>query len=468
MYQIICDNRDGKRPLILHDSRSSELRVLEPKCDLELNKTGSLTFKMYPTHRYFNKIQKLHSEISLYQDGKWIFTGRVLNDEVNIYNIKTIQCEGVLSYLLDSIQRNKEYTIKGDNQIGFKEYLTKVIDIHNQQVDDYKQFRVGYVNENIGYDEKTIYAISSYDDTLTTLNKNIIDNFKKTYLLVRIEDDAKYIDLKTSDDLDLNNQPIVFGKNILDFTRYVKGEEIATIIIPRGKSNGNTDTLSGESLEKKLDISGIANGEVNDQKGIYKKDDYVYDDEAVSKFGKIAKVVEYADIEDEKDLLNKAVKQLKYYRNLAISMELSALDLHLLDINIESISVGQKIRVISTPHNIDQKMIVNKISINLDSSDKSEITLITEERSLTDTNNKITNKSADNDIKNTNTNKRIDSLNPNNQIPKYFDSKIGTDDLTDLSRYALKNDVKEDLSKYALKSDVQESFDSLATLIREV
>ena len=62
MYQIILDNRDGER-YVLHDSRSNKVRVLEAKCDLQLNKTGTLTFTITPTHPHFDKIFKHKSEI---------------------------------------------------------------------------------------------------------------------------------------------------------------------------------------------------------------------------------------------------------------------------------------------------------------------------------------------------------------------------------------------------------------------
>lgn len=469
MYQILLDNLDGERPLILHDSRSNSLRVIEPKCDLELNKTGTLTFKMYPSHKYFNSIKKLHSEISFYQDGKWLFTGRVLNDEVDINNVKTVECEGIMGYFLDSIQRNKEYGIrKSDGSgIGFKAYLEDVIKNHNSQVNSEKHFKVGFVtSDEIAKELDTIWAISSYDDTLSVLQDNIIDKFNKVYLMVSVDSSKqKIIELKTINDLEVNNQVIQFGKNLLDFTSYVKGEDIATAIIPLGKSQGNEDTESGETLDTKLTINEIPDNKVCDDPIIYKSGDYIYDYENKDKYGLIFKTAEFSEVEDDKDLLKKAIEKLKYYRNFNTMMEITALDLHFLDVNVDAIRLGQKIQVISRPHNINGWMIVKKMSINIDSPDKTTITLSTEERSNFDYNNSVTKKSADNDTKNKKVNKKVDGLDyitpsdlksylPSN-LPKYFDSKIGSGDIDDLSRYAL-------------KSDVQNAFNTLSSLIRGI
>ena len=84
MYQITCDE------YILHDFRLKDLVVINAVCELALNKTGSLKFSIAPTHPYYDKIKKHKSVITLYQDKKIIFRGRVLNDDVDFYNIKYV------------------------------------------------------------------------------------------------------------------------------------------------------------------------------------------------------------------------------------------------------------------------------------------------------------------------------------------------------------------------------------------
>ena len=135
MYQINCDG------YILHDTRlEKEYRVISPKCKLKTNTTGTLSFQIAPTHPYYSVIQKLSSEITLTQDGDWIFTGRVLNDEKDFNNIKTVECEGELAYLLDSNQRQAEY-----HDLTVAQYFATVISKHNSMVESKKQFTVGMV-----------------------------------------------------------------------------------------------------------------------------------------------------------------------------------------------------------------------------------------------------------------------------------------------------------------------------------
>ena len=103
MIQMFCDG------VLLYDPRSADYIVAEPKCELEVNKTGNLTFRIAPTHPLYGQIQRLKSEIAVYQDNERLGAFRVLNVEQDFNNIKTVTCEGELAYLLDSVQRAAEY-----------------------------------------------------------------------------------------------------------------------------------------------------------------------------------------------------------------------------------------------------------------------------------------------------------------------------------------------------------------------
>ena len=516
MYQMILDNRDGER-YVLHDSRSNKVRVLEAKCDLELNKTGTLTFTIIPTHPHFDKIFKHKSEIYLFQDDDCLFCGRVLNDEVDIYNFKTVVCEGMLAYLLDSIQRAKSYSILGDNKI--RDYLTEIINIHNSQVDDHKKFSVGLISE-VDTSE-TFYKISSYEDTLTTLNKDLVGSYKHTYLIADYKNGKKvinyvnYENYATDASIPTNTQVIQFGKNLLSLNRSLKGEEIATAIIPLGATVNSKETGNG-TVDYKLDITNendFTDGNIKHVKGT----DYIIDEEAEALYGRIFKVINYDDVEDTTQLLNSGVEQLKYYSKLSSTIELTAFDLHLLDVSVDSFRLGQKVKVYSKLHGLNKYLIVQKISIDLDNPSNTTIVLGDEERISIDTNSSSSKKNNDTNDKlnelekdwnnNDYVNKKYfgtddyknnfkDNFNDNlnnddykNNFKDNFKDNLNTDDYKNnfkdnLRDYLDSNDFTKDmddyfnskagtgeltdLSKYALKTDVQEAFDTIAKLLKGV
>ena len=103
--------------------------------------------------------------------------------------------------------------------------------------------------------------------------------------------------------------------------------------------------------------------------------DYVQDDAAVALFGVIEKTVMFEDVTIAENLLKKGQEKLKEYINSTVSIELSAADLHNLDINIEAFRIGDNVRVISKPHGLDRYFLLSKLSLALDSVSSCRMTL---------------------------------------------------------------------------------------------
>ena len=453
MYQILCDD------FLIHDTRIEGLQVIGAKCDLEVNKTGSLTFSMPPTHIYYDSIKKHTSKITLMYNREIIFVGRVLNDEIDFYNIKQIECEGELSFLLDSIQRQKEYHLEGGSANVIETYLKDLINIHNNQVDVYKQFTVG--NVTVADTNNYLYKISSYQNTLDVINDDLLDTYGG-YILTRHSGNTTYIDY-VSEYSGICSQTIEFGKNIVDMVRYIKGEDIFTALIPLGVT---LDEDSTNELPKHLTIDGIANGTDGT---IVKQNDYIYDSEAVEKWGWIWKTYTWDDVEVADNLYSKAKELLKNSIDENFTMELTAIDLSLLDVNIDSIKLGNKIQCISKPHNINQLMFVQSITIDVDNPANTKIKLCLSEGQKF-TNTSFTQKKKDSDKVITTIQTTIDEDYPTNSD---LDSKLDftTDYLKDWvdNNYCAKDvNGNIDLSRYALINDVNIAFAELASALSEV
>ena len=121
------------------------------------------------------------------------------------------------------------------------------------------------------------------------------------------------------------------------------------------------------------EVNDFTEGTIKHVKGT----DYIYDEEAIKLYGKITKVMNFDDVEDTDKLVENATKQLKYYSKLASKIELNAFDLHLINVNVDSFRVGQRVKVYSKLHNlINKELIVQKISIDLDNPSNTTITWI--------------------------------------------------------------------------------------------
>ena len=359
MYRVLCDGK------VLHDVRDEDYMLMEPKISLELNKTGNFDFSILPRHPNTDVINKLKSKIEVYEDSELLFSGRSLTDEIDFQRTGQVSSEGELAFLLDSVQRAHTYgsesseVHKADNNIDiFKALIAE----HNSQMGAEKQFTIG----TIDIDSVPITKLSTnYETTWDFINTNFIGKYPG-YLRVRHENGIRYLDYVKQYGK-VSNQVIRFGENLLDLKKYTKAENIKTAIIPVG-GNGVTNIAS-------------ANG----------GKDYIYNQEAVDLYGWIYEKVDFPDAVDPKDLLAKGQEYLKTCVNLAITIELTAVDLHMIDVDINAIRLGDMVPCVSQQHGLLSTMgdvstyyLVSKYEIDLENPANNKIVLGRTISSLTD------------------------------------------------------------------------------------
>ena len=99
------------------------------------------------------------------------------------------------------------------------------------------------------------------------------------------------------------------------------------------------------------------------------------DDTAVALFGVSEKKFEWDDVTVADNLLTKGRNKLQELINATVSIELSAADLHNLDVNIEAFRIGDNVRVISIPHGLDRYFLLSKLHLELDNPSNCSMTL---------------------------------------------------------------------------------------------
>lgn len=345
-YRVYCDGS------LLYHSKLESLKIFSPSVELELNKTGSFQFTLYPQHPQYNSVQKLKSIITVYQDDYLLFRGRVLDDETGFHNEKYIVCEGELAFLLDSVQRPYDYTgtIEG--------YLNLLIDSHNAQVEESKWFTVG----NVTVTDPNDYIVRSnidYVNTWDELQKKLIDTLGG-YIVVRHEGYVNYIDYLQDFTL-LSPQQISFGKNLLNLKRISKGADIVTALIPLG---AKLQDAEGKDTDVRLTVAAVNDGL-----------DYITDPDAVAQYGFICKSQVWDDVTEATNLLTKGKAHLSELVKLPETVELTAADLATVDASFSSFHLGTYVRVDSLPHGIAQNLLVVKLSIKLLEPGANKLTL---------------------------------------------------------------------------------------------
>lgn len=342
MYTIRLDDT------LMFDPRVDELEIFDARAQFEVNKTNGLDFTVYPSHPLYARFKRFKSIVELYQNNVLLFRGRVLNDEAGLYNEKKIICEGELAYFNDTIIRPFEFqgTIEG--------FLSYIISQHNSQVENIKKFTLG----NVTVTNSTNNIVRSSIDAQTSweiINNRLI-KLLGGYIVLRRANNINYIDY-LADSNYMSLQKIELGKNLLDLTRRINGDEVITALIPYGAK-------IDEQSDERITIKSVNNNI-----------DYIYDQEAVEKHGWIFGTETWDDVTIPSNLLTKARQTLAAGILLNSSIELTALDLSLMDISIDEFRIFEYVKVEVPTHLIDDNLLISKMSLDILSPENNKLTL---------------------------------------------------------------------------------------------
>lgn len=330
----------------LHDPRTSDLHLINPTLDLEMGKTGSLSFQVPPTHANIGRILPLSSEIYVYKGEEILYRGRPVTSEEDFYLTGTIKCEGDLAYLLDSIQRPYEFTG------GITPFLQQCLNVHNQQVESKKQFLLG--NVTVVDDNNYINRSNSeFSSTMKTLSDKLADTHGG-YFKTRHVGGNCYLDY-VYDYGGTNSQTIRFAENIIDLSKSVDPSGIITALIPQG-----AELEDGTAVDIKSVNGGL---------------DYIYSQDGVEKYGWIWGTQKWEDVTVPENLKSKAEAYLNECLILPTTLEVNALDLSLIDVDMERLKLGLWTKVESKPHGISALFMLKKLHIDITNPERSSAEL---------------------------------------------------------------------------------------------
>ena len=304
--------------------------------------------------------------IQVLQNEKEIFYGEVREITDNIDFTKHIYAVGELAFLFDSIQPQKVY------QCSPLQMFTEIINIHNSQVEQKKQFKVGEVSVTDANDY--VYHFTNREDTLTVLRDKLCTPLNG-YLKITKVNGERYINLVPIERYGKHcTQEIQFGENLLDYSANSTSVNIATSVIPIGAmiEEENRTSKAVKGLDEYVTIVGTA---VDD----YHKntdDDYVINDAAVSQFGHIRVTKEWPDVNSPEILREKATEWIKQTQFADLILNVSAFDRNLSDINIDSFDLGDIVSVWAVPFGMESVTFpVQKKTIYMNDITKNYIVL---------------------------------------------------------------------------------------------
>ena len=333
---------------------SGNINALTPKLDLADNTAGTFEITLPVGNAGYETLERLSSEIIVKRYNEEIWAGRIISEQKNFQNSRILTCEGELAYFNDTTQPPNEYV-----DVQIYDFIDAILEEHNSKVSENKQFEMGSITVH-----GTVSGVTNNETTMEAMSGHLVDKFGGHIRIRRVYDENgtlhKYLDY-LEDYPNTNAQTIRFGENMLDFTLDLDMSEYATVIMPRGSK---LDSSPIESVDAYLDVSSVNGGSR-----------YVTNEEAIKKYGWIEMVVDWEDVTEASELLQKAKNYLadKQFDDMVI--EVSAVDLRYLSKDVQPINLLDNVRCISKPHGMSRVFPVTELSIQLDSPENSTYTL---------------------------------------------------------------------------------------------
>ena len=365
IYEVYLDDE------LLYYPNDENYSIINAVVETALNEAGTFECDVPVSNPKYDSFNLRKSMIQVTKDGVEIFYGEVREIKQNLNFTKHIYAVGELAFLFDSIQPQARYQTTPLNM------LTSMLANHNSQVEARKQFTIG--NVTVVDSNNYVYHYTNREDTLTAIREKMC-NTLDGYLRIRKSGGTRYLDLvPLSSYGSYCTQEIAFGENLLDYSANYTAEDIATCVIPLGAKfddeSRTTDAIEG--LDEYLTIKGTT----TDSFHANTNDDFIYIQSAVNTFGWVRVVKKFDDITVAENLKTAAEDWLTSAQYSKLALELNAVDLNLLDHNIDSFEVGDTIHAWAEPYNMDTTFPVRKKTTYLNDLSKNYIVLSNTETS---------------------------------------------------------------------------------------
>ena len=348
MYKVFADGE------ILCSSDAEMLALLDPVVSLEANMAGSFTFKMAPDHPFYDSLDFRKTLIDVYLDDELIFECVPVSHSTDFFNVKTVNCEGELSFLNDSIQKQAKYTGQTVTSL-----LTAYLGVHNDEVDTFKQFQLGTVEVDGG---SSILRYTNYETTMKEISDDLLDNYGG-YLRVRHTNGVRYLDY-LADSPRTSTQVIRIGQNLMDLVQDTSTMDICTVLIPLG---AKLEEPVVDGLDARLTVESV-----NDDK------DYIIGT-GIDYFGYVWRTAVWDDVTVASNLLSKGQAYLADAQWANLMITATAFDLGLAEEDVQKFRLLDTIHVVSEPHGLDRDFVLTALQIDLNHPGNTRVTLGSEQ-----------------------------------------------------------------------------------------
>lgn len=333
------------------------LRVTEATYHRELNTVGTLTFTILNNHPNYQALKEFRGHIKLYYKGKLLFIARIFNIRYNIYNQKTVECEGILSYLCDNVVRpyqfdeaHRIFTEYESNTNTVRNFIKDIVNEHNSQSLVYEhQFDFEDKSDGEITDEYLSTSQTSFSNAWAEITGKVINNLGGYIDIEYVDDYDERQILIYKDKMDeISKQEIKYAVNLLEFTIETDTSNFATGIYPV------SNYTSSDGTKHSIVISSVNSGSP-----------FLYDYDAIEQYGSLNKIVVFEGIAQPSTLKKTAQRKLAEMANPVSSVVATAIDMSVLSSDYMPMKVGENVNIKSTRHGIDTTALLSAFDVNI-------------------------------------------------------------------------------------------------------
>lgn len=368
------------------ESTLEEFKIESGSLSLEEGSAGSLSIKLPITNDSYDYYELFATEITIKKKGVVYWMGRLLSSSEDFYENLSLKFEGTYNYLMDTIVTQYHYVGRPSEWARF------ILDYHNKDHatagEFWKVIQPGIISLNDTALNEDFY--SDYETALDLIN-NVCEGWGghltfryAQYSRVTYSDgtytnyDEPYwnviVDINYQYDASGNIPTITFGENLEDFTKENNVDELATVVIPRGKPYDDEETAEvvasfeqGQTqVEYQLPVEGL-----DYYRTIYRVNGgSIYlvttNDEMLARFGMVCKVVDFTDCEDFNQLKSLGQTYLEDQKWIGTTITIKAIDATLLGVtDVSEIKIGKAVKCYSEPHGLNHIYPCTAIEENL-------------------------------------------------------------------------------------------------------
>ena len=344
MYQVNLGSK------ILYYPANDDFAIYDTEQIEDVGQAGEFSFKCPPTNPLYASLAQ-GQLITILKDGEEFWRGEIKSITYDFAKIADVYCLEDLSWLADEFLPPAAITNE-----TYAQRFSAAITAYNANRPADRQFTVGYITNKVSTSLCT--WITEYDQSILDDLRNCICGDTGYIRVRRVTSGGvvtRYIDIVRLADYGTQaTQPIEYGYNLLDYVKDSDYGNLTNVLTPYGEELEGTEVY--------MDYTARLQGTT------------ISSPTSIQAFGRHAKAVIFDGVTDVDELNSLAAAYLSRYSQPQLTMEVEAVDLGEIE-NVDSIRIGDQVRIIAKPFAVDQFLYLTQIKRDLQNIDKNSITL---------------------------------------------------------------------------------------------